>query len=268
VSESAKVFCEWCGAENLPTANHCIRCGRATARGQLVSQQSNDDDQRTVPLQPLQPQRRFNRPGKAAPPPAKMPQTAAYTPPPQIQSQAYRGRRGPGGCFLGFLAFLIIAALAAFFVWTVVKPDISDRVQKELDRGIATQVAAVDIPRLTNSGQIVLTEEEINRDIASYAAAYDPIKNVKVTMRPGELKITFELYGVSSNYRGDLAVDDGRIVVVDPKVSGPAGQLLDARDVAELLEAQLAVLMDRANVEPTSVRLSTGQLTVTTEPVS
>lgn len=261
-----KIFCEWCGAENAPTANHCIRCGRATARGQIVGQQQqSDDDQRTVPLKTT---RRFNRPGKPAVPAAPV-QAPVYTPPQaqaQAQLRAYRGRRGPGGCFLGFIAFLIIAALAAFFTWTVLKPGISDRVQKELDRGISTQVAAIDIPELQNSGQIVLTEEEINRDIASYSAAYDPIKNVQVTMQPGELKVSFELYGVSSNYRGDLDIENGRIVVVDPKVSGPAGQLLDSRDVAELLEAQLAVLMDRANVEPTSVRLENGQLTVTTAP--
>jgi hypothetical protein len=174
-------------------------------------------------------------------------------------------RRGPGGCLLGLLAMVIILAIGGVFVWGVARPLVQDRVREELDHGIATQVAAIDAPVLRSPGQITVTEEQINREIEAFEGAYDPVENVRVAITREEIRVDFDLYGTTSTYRGGATVERGRVVVVDPELSGAAEQLLDAKDVAEILETQLAILMDRSNVEPTAVRLRDGALTVTTK---
>ncbi|HKG25338.1 MAG TPA: hypothetical protein VKB09_06795 [Thermomicrobiales bacterium] len=191
--------------------------------------------------------------------------TVSYPPPPVAAVPPARKSRGPGGCVLGLLAFLIIVAVGGLFAWGVAKPMVSDRVRDELDHGLATQVAGIEAPSLGTAGTVTLTEEEINREIGRYAGSYDPVKNVQVRITPDELRVGFDLYGVTSTYRGGVAVENGRIVVVDPELSGPAAQFLSAQDVAGILETQFASLMERSNVQPTAVRLRDGEITVTTK---
>jgi hypothetical protein len=191
--------------------------------------------------------------------------TVRYPPPAAAPAPVATKSRGPGGCLLGFLAFLIIGAVSAVFIWAIAKPIVSDRVQKELDRGIATQVAAIDTPKLQAAGTMTLTEADINREIQGLEGSYDPVKNLDVQIDPDEISVSFDLYGVTSTYRGGAKVEDGQIVVVDPELSGPAGQFLNAEDVAEILETQLASLMERSDLQPTAVRLGDGEMTVTTK---
>jgi hypothetical protein len=188
----------------------------------------------------------------------------SYPPPPRAAPVAPRSG-GPAGCLLGVLAFLIIAVVAGVFAWAVARPMVNDRVQKQLDRGLATQVAAISVPTAQVTGQVTLTEDQINREIAANAGSFDPVKNPRVRVLPNELRVSFDLYGVTSTYRGGLAVNNGKIVVVDPQLSGPAGKILDAGQVADILEAQLASLMERSRVRPTAVRLQDGKMTVTTK---
>jgi hypothetical protein len=187
--------------------------------------------------------------------------TVSFPPPPPPA----RRSSGPGGCCLGLIALVIVITVAGGFAYTVAKPRLTDRVQRELSRGLATQVAAIDSPALLTPGEITLTEEQINREADANAASFAPVKNPHVTIQPDGLSISFELFGMTSTYRGGVEVSNGRIVVVDPELSGPATQVLNANDVADILEAQFASLMERSNVEPTSVRLRVGELTVTTK---
>lgn len=155
-------------------------------------------------------------------------------------------------------------AVIVAFAWTISKPLVSNRVRAELDKGIATQVAGIDSPRLEAAGRLVVTEEEINAEVDQYAGSYDPVKNVRVRILPDEVRVSFDLYGSTSTLRGGLAVENRRLVVVDPSLSGVAGQFLDKDDIVEVFETQLTSLMNLSNVEPTAVELGDGELTVTT----
>lgn len=272
MSQPSHRTCARCGAQNPANATVCTRCGQTLLRpeevGRLWSSDGPDPaSQVTAPFQQPRavPESRPYQPRGAEPAPASDPFTRApivnYPP---VVSTAARRRRGPHGCILGGLALVIILAVVAFFAWTVSKPLISDRVRDELDRGISTQVAAIDSPRIQTAGPLILTEDQINSEVDQYAGSYDPVKDVRVSVLPDEVQVRFDLYGVTSTLRGDLAVENRRIVVVDPDLSGPAGQMLDARDIADVFETQLAALMDRSNVEPTAVELGDGELTITT----
>ncbi|MER3438218.1 MAG: hypothetical protein C4346_11870, partial [Chloroflexota bacterium] len=55
--------------------------------------------------------------------------------------------------------------------------------------------------------------------------------------------------------------------LANPSLSGPARRVLDATEVAEVLEEHLAQLMAQARVRPIAVRLRDGSLTISTAGV-
>jgi hypothetical protein len=295
VSALNRRTCLNCGAQNPVSAHLCVRCGQPLPKpddlGRLWGVDPNAgpggegaidltprDDVSAQVTAPLGQTRRFD-PLIPEPEPRADPwssrgsrlsapatgATVSYPPAAPAMVPVAARRRGPGGCLLGLLAVLIIVAVGGAFAWTVARPLVSDRIRDELNRGVATQVAAIDAPVLRSPGQITVTEEQINREIAAFAGSYDPVENVRVRILKDEIRVTFDLYGTTSTYSGGVAVKQGRIVVVDPELSGAAGQLLDAQDVAEIVETQLAALLERSNVRPTAVRLRDGTLTVTTK---
>jgi hypothetical protein len=286
--------CARCGMQNPVSAAVCSRCGQPLPRveeiGRLwgvdpaakpgqdgvidLTPGSDPSSQMTMPLERTRPYEPRSRAGEAPVDPWSSRAgtlersggaTVHYPPPATAQAPVATKSRGPAGCLLGFVAFLIIGAVGAGFVWAVAKPIVSDRVREELDRGIATQVAAIDTPKLQTAGTMTLTEADINREIRALEGSFDPVKNLDVQINPDEISVSFDLYGVTSTYRGGARVENGRIVVVDSELSGPAGQFLNADDVAAILESQLASLMERSDLQPTAVRLRDGEMTVTTK---
>jgi hypothetical protein len=267
--------CARCGAQNLATAKVCTRCGQplpqAEDLGRMWSGDGTDPStQVTAPFHQPRPYTSGPRPYESTsasrPAPAEtFPRAPIVNYPPAAPIVTTRARRGPHGCILGGLAVLLILAVVGAFAYTISKPLVSDRVRDELDKGIATQVAAIDdSPRLASAGQLTLTEDEINTEVKQYAGSYEPVKNVRVRILPEEVRVSFDLYGSTSTLRGGLAVENQRIVVVDPSLSGVAGKFLDEDDIVGVFEAQLASLMNLSSVEPTAVDLGDGELTVTT----
>jgi hypothetical protein len=287
--------CARCGMQNPVSAAVCSRCGQPLLKADEIgrlwgvdpaaepgrdgvidltpagdpSTQATAPFQRTRPIDPQVQAREgpldpwSSRSGTLERPAAGA--TVRYPPPATAPAPMATKTGGPAGCLLGFVAFFIIAAVGGVFAWAVAKPIVSDRVREELDRGIATQVAAIDTPKLQTAGTLTLTEEEINREVQALEGSYDPVKNLDVQVTPDEIRVSFDLYGVTSTYRGGAKVENGRIVVVNPELSGPAGQFLNAGDVAAILETQLASLMERSDLQPTAVRLRDGEMTVTTK---
>ena len=176
-------------------------------------------------------------------------------------------RRGPAGCFLGALAFLIIAGVAAGFLWLVVaRPYLRETARDELREGVAAEVEAIepaDLPVLP-SGDLTLTEEEIDAHLRANAGAYGPLNDLDVDILPDAIRVRFDLYGTTSTYTGRPEVRDGVLVVADGEIDGAAGQILDPEDVSAIVEEQLTALFARSGRRPTDLRLEDGALTVTT----
>jgi hypothetical protein len=183
-------------------------------------------------------------------------------PQPRINPQF---RSGPHGCILGVIAVVMICSLVGGFAWLIGRPLLTDATESEVDEGIATQVAGIEQLPVEPSGELRITEAEINDGIASYGGSFDPVEDPRVEIEDGEISVGFELYGSRSTYRGDLDVRDGRLVVVDARVDGPAGRFLDEDAFAEILEGQFAALMNRFDLVPTDVRVADGVVVIETE---
>jgi hypothetical protein len=157
---------------------------------------------------------------------------------------------------------MIIGIVAAPFGWSVIQPRVQAAVQSELNTAVATQVAAIDPGVLRPGKRLVLTEDAINASIAANAAAFEPLTDIRVRITPDHVVVEFSLYGVQSTFQGEPAVRRGRVELANPGLSGPARRVLDATEVAEVLEEHLAQLMAQARVRPTAVRLRDGSLTI------
>jgi hypothetical protein len=169
------------------------------------------------------------------------------------------------GCF----AFLIIGAVAvAALGLGVVRPLARDRVRDELQRVVATQVVSQlddqdGTPDLA-PGSYVIAAAEINQELDRNADRYDPLKDLHVTIDRDGLELSFKLYGTESHYRGGVAAQGGRLVLTDIEASGPAGRVLSADDVRDIIETELNDYVGRSGLEVTGVELGDGTLTVVT----
>jgi hypothetical protein len=160
----------------------------------------------------------------------------------------------------------LIGAVAGLLAWGAVRPLISNQVEEEISVGLSNELRDVERVPVTGSGRITLSEAEINQDLKRNAELYQPVENASVSIAPDGIAIRFEMYGVSSTYQSGLAVEDGRLVVVDPSLNGPAGRIIDADAIGAVFEREVAELLRRSDLRPTDVRLRDGSIVVTTEP--
>ena len=174
-------------------------------------------------------------------------------------------RNGPPGFLLGCFAVLLIAVLAAIVVWGAIRESLSDRVSDEISVGISNELRMIDKAPVPTSGQILLTEEEINADLDRAADWYSPIEDVQVTLEDGAIRVRFKVYGITSTYRSGLAVTGGQVVVVDSSLSGAAGRVVDIDEISAIFESELQELLRRSGLQPVSVTINEGSLILKTK---
>lgn len=165
------------------------------------------------------------------------------------------------GCLFPVLALVLIGALAAVVLWPlVVQPYLGDRARAELRQGIATEIAVIDPPVVPASGELVLTEAELNADLQARSGSFGPIRDPRIEITDDELQLTFSLYGFDNAVTGRPAVEGGRIVLLDAAVDGPAASILPADDATALINEQLTALLRQTGVNPTGIDARDGEL--------
>lgn len=288
-------FCTNCGAKTVPGVSHCPACGQSLAKREEIARLWGQDPNagppdessiidlypepdmslqattpftQTRPFTPSDRQSDGRDTGKGDPWSSSGGTRSKRIPDATPFQTVPKTRRGPHGCLLGCLALLLIGAVAAALTWGAVRPFVSDQVEDEISVGLTNELRQVDRIPVSDNGQITLTEAALNDDLERNAELYKPVDNARVTINPDEIAIRFELYGVSSTYRSGLAIEEGRLVVVDPALSGPAGRIIDADDIGAVFEREVAELLRRSDLRPTDVRLRDGSVVVTTEPLS
>lgn len=290
-------FCPNCGAHNLALAATCTVCGQSLGKredfaklwgGQSQSQSADEtavidlyptydsSSQSTTPFtqtRPFDPNDYRPAPNKSGKQGAAVPVTAAMSgspsapppPPPFVAAPVSSRRKGPPGCVLGCLAMVLIAIVAGLIAWDVARNAVSDRVEDEISVGVTNELQKIDDLPVDTSGQIVLTEADVNQSVQENADLYTPVENVEVTILADGFRVRFDLYGVSSTFRGDLEVRDGTIRVVDPVLSGPAGKVINADEIAAIFENETGALLSRFDLKPVDVLLRKGTLVISTE---
>lgn len=235
MSTGSRVYCPECGAANALDANTCRTCGAALPtmdeRNQLWST-------RTADAQPA----------------------AAPVPVDPVSAR----RRGPGGCVLGCLGLLLILAVASALFFFAILPVARETARDRLRDSVATQVTRIDVLPVLPSGELVVTEADVNRRLRENIGNFRQVSDPSFNIDPDGVTLTVDVLGIRSTYRGGVAVENGRLVVTDPEVEGAAGQVLPADDVADFVEDLLNDLQQRSNVEFTDVDLAEGEMIIET----
>ncbi len=170
-----------------------------------------------------------------------------------------------GGCLMAFGAIAIICVVAGVLGWQLLaRPYARDLARDRLQQAAATQVVEVGTLPVQPSGQVTITDDQVNRALQANPDRYAPLEDPTLTFAPDGVRVAFDLYGTRSTYSADLVVENGALTVVDGRVDGPASQVLAAEDAAAIVEQQLAVLLARSDRRVTDVRLEEGTLTIET----
>jgi zinc-ribbon domain len=275
VASTAGPFCPNCGAQNPISAAYCGACGETLPRREDLASlwgqtpvsptaktavstlgRSLQDTQVITPSNSSEPTWSV----KPAPP---KPATEAW----EIRApeRVERGPTQPSGVLLGALALLLMCGVVVALGWFAGLPIARDQLQTQVTEAVDRQVASLDNLAMKSTGEIVVSEQEINESLRAHEKAYEPLENATVTIEDGQISIAVDAYGTSSTYTADAKIDKGKLVIVDPKVDGPAGQVLSAEELAEIIEGQFTSLMRRFDRTPTAIRLRDGSISIATK---
>lgn len=190
-------------------------------------------------------------------------------------------RRSRNGCLalLVALVWIILLAVVGYRYW--LRPQVSEYVgrqiaeqvgaagqgatpaqpQQQIEQG-AAQVLPTAVAALP-SGELRVSEEQANSYLAERADSLKPIESATVHFVPDEVQVDLRAAGISSTARMGLAVQNGRIIAVEPRMDGPLGQFIALPDLARALEQQLNGQLASQGRRVTEARVEQGALVVT-----
>jgi hypothetical protein len=189
-----------------------------------------------------------------------------------------RRRRG-NGCLVALVAliWIVLIGVVAYRYW--LRPQVSEYVGRQIaeqvgpsDGGQVSQQieqgAAETLPTAVAalpSGELRVTEAQANAYLAERADSLKPLDSATIRFVPNEVQADLRAVGTTSTARMGLAVQDGRIIAVDPQLDGPLGQFIALPDLTRSLEQQLNDQLSAQGRRVTDVRVEQGALIVIIE---
>jgi hypothetical protein len=186
-------------------------------------------------------------------------------------------RRPRRGCLVWLVAlvWIVLLGVLAYRYW--VRPQVSQYIGSQIGQQLRSQVggqvgeqiqqgaqdALPTVVAALPSGELHISEAEANQYFASHAADLRPIESVKVRFVPGEVQADIRAVGTVSTARMGLAVQDGRIIALNPRIDGPLDQVVSLPDLTKALEQQFNDLLAAQGRHATDVRVEQGELVVT-----
>ena len=191
-------------------------------------------------------------------------------------------RRKRNGCLIWLVALIWIALLAVLGYRYWLRPQVSQYVgrqiadqvgaagggqagtpQQQIEQG-AAQALPTALAALP-SGELRVTDEQANAYLVDRASSLKPIESATVHFVPDEVQVELRAMGLSSTARMGLAVQNGRIIAVEPKLDGALGQFIALPDLTRALEQQLNDQLAAQGRRITAARVEQGALVVTIE---
>ncbi|MDQ2998748.1 MAG: hypothetical protein M3R61_17085 [Chloroflexota bacterium] len=191
-------------------------------------------------------------------------------------------RRRRNGCLalLVALIWIILLAVIGYRYW--LRPQISQYVGRQIGEqvGAAGQAgagtpqqqieagAAQALPTALAalpSGELRVTDAQANAYLAERASSLKPIDLATVHFVPDEVQVDLQAAGFSSTARMGLAVQNGRIIAIDPKLDGALSQFITLPDLTRALEQQLNDQLAAQGRRISAARVEQGALVVTIE---
>ena len=175
------------------------------------------------------------------------------------------------------LIWIVLLAVLAYRFW--LRPQVSQYVGQQIGSQLLEpaggqanqqieQGAAAALPTAIAalpSGEVRVTEAQANDYFAARAGSLGRIDSVRVRFVPNEVQADIGALGTTSTARMGLAVQNGRIIAVNPRLDGPLGQVIALDQLTPSLENQLNDQLAIQGRRITDVRIGQGELVVTVE---
>jgi hypothetical protein len=190
------------------------------------------------------------------------------------QEPYYRRRRRGNGCLIWLVAliWILLLAVLAYRFW--LRPQISEYIGSQIGSQLrepanqqVEQGAAAALPTVVAAlppGEIRIGEDQANQYLAS-RGAFGPVESTTVRFVDNEVEADLRAFGTTSTARLGLAIQNGRIIAVNPRLDGPLGQVIALEDLTRSLENQLNDQLAAQGRRVTDVRVGAGELVLTVE---
>lgn len=167
---------------------------------------------------------------------------------------------GPLGC-TGLMAILIgVLLVLMLVVWFLLRPGIGNSARDGIDDGLARELNLHSIAAETTT--LTIHEVTINEYLDASAAWFEPVTDLHIDLRDNEVVASFSLYGLSGTFSSGVTVQDGFIRLVNPSASGAGGRLIDANDIARVIESRLRLFVQNEGRPITNVSVDEGEITI------
>jgi hypothetical protein len=202
--------------------------------------------------------------------------------------RARQERQGPNGClvFLVVLIWIFLGLILLYqYYW---RPQVSQQIGQQISQRLGgsagrpttapgqptpavlpeAEPAAGALPTLVAalpSGEIRVTEQEANAYLVANATQLQPIESATLHFVPGVIQADVVALGQSSTASMSLAIQNGRVVTINPQINGPLGALVDLQGLIGPLEQQLNDELSAQGRRITDVRIEQGVLVFTAE---
>jgi hypothetical protein len=163
----------------------------------------------------------------------------------------------------GFASLLAVGALVVLLLVAtlVVQPLVRDAAVDDLRQGVRSEVSRQIGAQLGEapSGEIVLSQEELNRRLAS-SGRLGPISAATVEIAPDGLIVRLRAYGVDGTYRAQVEERAGSVALSGSPMEGPLAYLLPEGELEEAVNAELAAALAEAGYSVDAVALTDGAI--------
>ena len=161
---------------------------------------------------------------------------------------------------------LLIGLLLARFV---ARPLITDLVEGRIAQRITVPRTVEEappaedvVPENPEPGSFTVTEADANQWVAEHRSELEGVEDVRFRFVPGEAQADLTIAGVTSTARAGVAVQDGRIVTVNPRLDPPLGLVVDVQPFASLIENRLNSDLATTGRTVTGVEIQQGQVVI------
>ena len=145
---------------------------------------------------------------------------------------------------------LLLAIGSAFLPWTGAAHAEARPVQSRAGVAPGTQATSSAASR-----QKRITQAQVNQYLVTNARSLSPLDSARARLLPAKVEADLLAYGFKGTIRTGLAAKDGRIVVVNPKISGALAWFVSAGDVGPLLEQEINRIVNPQRQRVTNVQV-------------
>lgn len=165
------------------------------------------------------------------------------------------------------LIWVLVALVAAYLF--ALRPALSRMVGEqavqrlEVDGILDGEGALPTLVAALPAGEMRISEQEINTYLLARADLLTPIEQATVRLVSGGLEVDMRAFGLTGTARMGVALQNGRVIALNPQLDGPLGRLVSLGDLLTPIEQRLNELLEAQGRRVTDLRIEPGELIVT-----